>query len=173
MKDYQRFSETQKFRQWWLWFLFAGIKGVMGFFIVTQVLFGKPFGSKVLDNALLLAGFLFMLMLSLLFFIMKLETRISDKGIDVRFFPIQQKFRHYSWDDLDQVYLREYSPLAEFGGWGMRYSFTGNGRALNVSGRTGLQLVFKDGKKLLIGTQNSFEIEQLLELYKVNKNDLE
>ncbi len=171
MKDYQRFSETQKFRQWWLWFLFAGIKGVMGFFIVTQVLFGEPFGSKAFDNASLLIGFFFMLLLSLLFFIMKLETRISDRGIDVRFFPIQLKFRHYRWEDLDQVYLREYSPLSEFGGWGIRYSFLGKGRALNVSGKTGLQLVFKDGGKLLIGTQKAFEIEQLLELYKIQKNN--
>jgi len=171
MKNYQGFSETQKFRQWWLWFLFAGIKGVMGFFIVTQVLFGKPFGSKVFDNIFLLIGFLFMLILSLLFFILKLETRISDSGIDVRFFPIQLKFRHYNWEELDQVYLREYSPLSEFGGWGMRYSFLGKGRALNVSGKTGLQLVFKDGRKLLIGTQKSFEIEQLLELYKVKQNN--
>lgn len=171
MKDYQRFSETQKFRQWWLWFLFAGIKGVMGFFIVTQVLFGKPFGSNVADNAALLTGFLVMLILSLLFFIMKLETHISDRGIDVRFFPIQLKFRHYSWEALDQVYIREYSPISEYGGWGMRYSLSGKGRALNISGKTGLQLVFKDGRKLLIGTKKAFEIEQLLELYKIKKNN--
>ena len=94
MKDYQRFSETQKFRQWWLWFTFAGIKGIMGFFIVTQVLFGEPFGDNVVDNVALLIGFLFMLILSLLFFIIKLETRISDEGIAVRFYPIQLKFRN-------------------------------------------------------------------------------
>ncbi len=162
MKDYHRFSETQKFRQWWLWFLFAGIKGVMGFFIVTQVLFGKPFGSSLVDNALLLIGFLFMLILSLLFFIMKLETRISDTGIAVRFFPIQLKFRNYNWEDIEEVYLREYAPLAEYGGWGIRYSLVGKGRAFNVSGRTGLQLVFKDGRKLLIGTSKPDDIMQVL-----------
>ena len=113
-----------------------------------------------------------MLILSLLFFIMKLETRISDAGIAVRFFPIQLKFANYKWEDLDQVYLRDYSPIMEYGGWGIRSSFTGKGRALNVSGRKGLQLVFKDGRKLLIGTMKSFEIEQLLELYKPSKRDL-
>jgi hypothetical protein len=162
MKEYHRFSETQKFRQWWLWFLFAGIKGVMGFFIVTQVLFGKPFGASAVDNAMLLIGFLFMLILSLLFFIMKLETRISDTGIAVRFYPIQLKFRNYKWEDLDQVYLREYSPLAEYGGWGIRHSFAGKGKALNVSGKMGLQLVFKDGKKLLIGTSKPEDLMQVL-----------
>lgn len=162
MKDYQRFSETQKFRQWWLWFILAGIKGIMGFFIVTQVLIGQPFGSNVLDNVMLLVGFLFMLILSLLFFIMKLETRITDTGIAVRFYPIQLKFRNYRWEDIEQMYVREYSPLGEYGGWGIRYSFTGKGKALNVSGRMGLQLVFKDGKKLLIGTNKPEDLMQVL-----------
>lgn len=157
-----RFSEIQKFRQWWLWFMFAGIKGVMGFFIVTQVLFGEPFGSSVVDNAGLLIGFSVMLILSLLFFIMKLETRINDTGIAVRFYPIQLKFRNYKWEDLEEVYLREYAPLAEYGGWGIRYSFVGKGKALNVSGRMGLQLVFKDGKRLLIGTSKPEDIMQIL-----------
>jgi hypothetical protein len=162
MKDYQRFSETQKFRQWWLWFILAGIKGIMGFFIVTQVLIGRPFGSNVLDNVMLLISFLFMLILSLLFFIMKLETRITDTGIAVRFYPIQLKFRNYRWEDIEQMYVREYSPLGEYGGWGIRYSFTGKGKALNVSGRMGLQLVFKDGKKLLIGTNKPEDLMQVL-----------
>lgn len=162
MKDYQRFSETQKFRQWWLWFIFAGIKGLMGFFIITQVLFGEPFGDSIVDNAALLIGFLFMLILSLLFFIMKLETRISDNGIAVRFYPLQLKFRNYRWEDLEEAYLREYSPIAEYGGWGIRYSFVGKGKALNVSGRMGLQLVFKDGRRLLIGTSKPEDIMQVL-----------
>ena len=162
MKEIPQFSETQKFRQWWLWFLLAGIKGTMGFFIVTQVLFGKPFGGSTANNMALVIGFLFMLLLSLLFFIMKLETRISEKGIAVRFYPIQLKFRNYKWEDLDEVYVREYAPLAEYGGWGIRYSFTGKGRALNVSGKTGLQLVFKDGRKLLIGTKKPEDLMQVL-----------
>ena len=162
MKNYSRFSETQKFRQWWLWFSLAGIKCLMGFFIVTQVLFGKPFGSSVVDNAALLIGFLFMLILSLLFFIMKLETRITDTGIAVRFYPIQLKFRNYNWEEIDQIYLRKYSPLLEYGGWGIRYSLTGKGKALNVSGKMGLQLVFKDGRKLLIGTSKPEDLIQVL-----------
>lgn len=162
MKENYRFFEIQKFRQWWLWFLLAGIKAAMGFFIVTQVLLGRPFGNNIIDNAGLLIGFLLMLLLSLLFFMMKLETRISETGIAVRFYPFQLKFRNYKWEELEQVYLREYSPLSEYGGWGMRYSFTGKGRALNVSGKMGLQLVFKDGRKLLIGTSRPDDLAQIL-----------
>ena len=159
-----RFSETQKFRQWWLWSSLAGIKGLMGFFIVTQVLFGKPFGSNVVDNLALLIGFFFMLILSLLFFVMKLETRITATGIAVRFYPIQLKFRNYTWEDIEEAYVREYSPLGEYGGWGIRYNLFGKGRALNVSGRMGLQLVFKDGRKLLIGTAKPEDLMQVLSI---------
>ena len=103
-----------------------------------------------------------MLVLSFLFFIMKLETRITDTGISVRFYPLQLKFRHYNWEDIELAYIRNYSPLAEYGGWGIRYSLSGQGKALNVSGRTGLQLVFKDGRKLLIGTSKPEDLTQVL-----------
>ncbi|MBK8703741.1 MAG: hypothetical protein IPN33_08970 [Saprospiraceae bacterium] len=63
---------------------------------------------------------------------------------------------------MAKVYVRQYKPIAEFGGWGLRYSMSGKGRALNVSGNMGLQLEFKDGKKLLIGTQKPKEIELVL-----------
>lgn len=162
MKDYHRFSEIQKFRQWWLWFILAIIEGVMVFFILTQVLIGKPFGSSVVGNVIFLIVFLFMLILSFFIFIMKLETRISDSGIAVRFYPFQLKFRNYKWEDFEEAYLREYSPIAEYGGWGIRYSLVGKGRALNVSGRMGLQLVFKDGRRLLIGTSKPEDITQIL-----------
>lgn len=156
------FSETQKFRQWWLWFILAGTKGIMGFLIVTQTMYGRPFGNSEWENIGLLIGFFFLLILSMLFFILRLETKISEEGVFVRFYPIQLKFRYYKWEDIDQVYLREYSPITEYGGWGIRYSFGGSGKALNVSGKTGLQLVFKDGKKLLIGTKKQEDLVQIL-----------
>lgn len=162
MTEKSRFSETQKFRQWWLWFILAGTKGLMGFLIITQAMYGKPFGESKWENISLLIGFFMMLVLSMLFFILRLETRISDSGIYVRFFPLQLKFRHYKWEDIDQVYLREYSPIAEYGGWGIRYGFAGKGKAFNVSGKTGLQLVFKNGRKVLIGTNKAEDMLQVL-----------
>lgn len=125
-------------------------------------MYGEPFGESEWENVGLLIGFFMMLVISMLFFFLRLETKISEEGILVRFYPIQLKFRQYKWEDIDQIYLREYSPITEYGGWGIRYSFTGNGKALNVSGRNGLQLVFKDGRKLLIGTNKSEDLMQVL-----------
>ena len=62
------------------------------------------------------------------------------------------------------AYVRKYSPIAEFGGWGYRISFNG-GPAYNIAGNMGLQIVFVSGKKLLIGTQQATAMsDALLEL---------
>lgn len=57
----------------------------------------------------------------------KLQTVIKTDGIYVRFFPIHIAFRKYSWDKLSKVYVRTYSPLAEYGGWGLRLGLFGKG----------------------------------------------
>ena len=57
----------------------------------------------------------------------------------------------------------------EYGGWGVRYSLTGKGRAFNVSGNIGLQLEFINGEKVLIGTQVSDKMRDVLEQIKMYK----
>jgi len=61
---------------------------------------------------------------------------------------------------LDKVYLRKYSPIGEYGGWGFRYG------AYNIKGSQGLQLKFKNGKMLLIGTQRPEELQKVLDQFK-------
>ena len=56
--------------------------------------------------------------------------------------------------------VRQYKPLSEYGGWGLRYG--SSGKAYNVSGNIGIQLHFKDGSTLLIGTNKKEEVEVVL-----------
>jgi TATA-box binding protein (TBP) (component of TFIID and TFIIIB) len=65
--------------------------------------------------------------------------------------------------------VREYAPLSEYGGWGLRYSVN-HGKAYNVSGNQGVQLFFTNGKKLLIGTQKPEEITAILKQINQLKN---
>ena len=60
-------------------------------------------------------------------------------------------------------YVRQYSPLLEYGGWGMRIGLFGKGKAWNISGDKGLQLEFTNQKKLLIGTNQPEELAATLE----------
>lgn len=152
------FKETQKFRQWWLWLILAyvlcdalwiTIKGINTDKHYTFEHTGLPLLLLILPVAL----FLFILSI-------KLETEIKDDGIYARFFPIHKHYRYYPWTEIEKVYIRHYNPIMEYGGWGLR-GF-GKNRALNVSGNQGLQLMMKDGRKLLIGTRKPEYVNQLL-----------
>jgi len=86
----------------------------------------------------------------------KLETKVCADGLYVRFFPLHINFKKIPFEDISGYYAREYQPIAEYGGWGIRYGK--NGKAYNMKGNKGLQIVFKNGKKLLIGSQKSEEL---------------
>jgi len=156
------FTERQKFKQWWLWLLLLGINGLLLFGVFKQVIGGQQFGDKPMSNAGLLATTGLMILLTLLFVNFRLDTNIKKDGIYVRFFPVHLKFKHYSWDTLTKSFVRQYSPLIEYGGWGLRLGLFGKGTAFNVSGDKGLQLEFTNNKKLLIGTNKPDELTETL-----------
>jgi hypothetical protein len=156
------FSETQRFRQWWLWLILIAVNGPMLYGLFSQLILGRPFGNHPADNYSLLIATLSTLLVSLLFLYLRLETQITTDGIYVRFFPFRIRFRHYPWREIRRSYVREYSPLGEYGGWGIRFGFAGRGKALNVSGNKGLQLLFIDNSRLLIGTSHPEELARAL-----------
>jgi hypothetical protein len=78
----------------------------------------------------------------------------------VKFFPIHQKWYHFSWDEIDKYEKIEYRPILEYGGWGIRIGI--HGKAYNVSGNRGIRLVFSTGKRLLIGTQRPDDFERTI-----------
>lgn len=150
------FTENQRFGTWSL-LLVLGVFPFL-FRLYTQIKSGEPLLSS--DNIPLFVGLFVTISLTVFFFSLQLYTRIDAKGIEVRFAPVHQKWARYEWDSLQAVYVRKYSPLGEYGGWGFRG--TGSNKALNVSGSYGIQLVFSDGRRLLIGTQQAEEAERVL-----------
>lgn len=161
----KNFSEVQRFRIKWAWAGVIAINGLFLYAIVQQVIFGKPFGTKPApDFALIVIEVFFLL---LLFFILsiRLKTSYNGEGIQYRFTPFQFKTTFIYWHELTDAYIREYNSLYEYGGWGIRFGTAKSGRAINTSEscNKGLQLQFKDGKLLLIGTKSPDEIQQLLD----------
>lgn len=156
------YKEKQRFNQWWIWLIIIVVNSIFIYGVFQQVFNGKPFGDKPMSNVSLLIINITFFILSLLFITFNLETTIKVDGIYIRFFPIHRKLKFLPWTSLSKVYLRSYSPLKEFGGWGFRYSLTGKGKAYNISGNNGLQLEFENGKKLLLGTNNPDELLKVL-----------
>lgn len=151
------FLEVQGFTQWWLWVIIYGVLGSL-FYSTYQSyeVTGSIFQTDTLSLVLM------SILLPVLFYSLKLKTRITSDGIYVRFVPFHWKEKFISFSELSDCYVRQYSPIGEFGGWGIKYGLGGAGKVYNVSGNMGLQLVFKNGSKLLIGSQRSDEIQKVL-----------
>lgn len=154
------FTEKQKFTQWWIWLVLIGINGMFLYGIYRQIILNEIFGDNQISNEALIVLYVLTLLITLLFVIMRLDTKINKEGIYVRLYPLHLNFKFYKWDEIEKAYIRKYNPILEFGGWGLRIGF--KGMAYNVSGNKGLQLEFKNGNKLLIGTNRAEELEKVL-----------
>ena len=161
MRNEVLFSESQRFKQLWVWAILLGVNGLLLYGVITQVFIGKTFGTKPMGDTGLILVMLFTILLTLSFVFLRLDTTISKDGIRYRFMPFQRKFRLVSWDLISKSYVRQYKPIKEFGGWGLRTSSSA-GNAYNIAGNKGLQLVYHNGKKFLIGTQKPEEMDDAL-----------
>ena len=160
------FREAQLFRKTWVLFLVLPISlfliVLFGYGMIKQLVLGQPWGNKPLsDTALAIIGPLWILFgigLAYLFYSSKLITEVREDGLYVRFFPLTHN--RIPFEDIAHFEVRTYSPIREFGGWGIRY---GRGaKTYNVSGNRGVELQLSNGKRLLIGSQRSEELSQAI-----------
>ena len=161
------FIEEQRFTQSWL------ILTLIISSIIPIVLVAKPIiESKGQDNNAIFTMVLVVITVVLIFvliFSLKLKTRIDENGIYYRFIPFHFSRKLIKWYEIDKAFIRKYSIISEYGGWGIKDGALwskSKGIAYNVKGDIGIQLVFKTGKKILIGTQKENEVNKVLANYK-------
>ena len=159
------FREEQRFNQFWIRLLLIGlvvmVVGLYGYGLVEQLVYDRPWGNNpisdtglvlaALAQAALVAGLIW------LFRAMRLVTEVRSDGLHVRFVPFVRK--HVPFASIRRCEARTYRPVAEYGGWGIRFGWGGRGKAYTVRGDRGVQLEFTDGKRLLIGSQRADELE--------------
>jgi len=164
------FEERQKFDQWWLKLIIIGAVlaavGPMFYGTIKQVATGIPWGDDPMSTTgLIIMDFvttLIMTVVVLLIFKTRLITVIKRDGIHIRFKPFLYKERLITPDTIEKYEIRTYSSIKDYGGWGVRKSRRGKGIAYNVSGNIGLQLVLKNRRKILIGTQRPEAIKRAM-----------
>lgn len=162
------YTEKQKFSQAWLWMLIIFTvlltTAIFGAGIYVQLIKGRSFGNNPMsDTGLIIASCLIMAFnfaLLWLFGAGNLKTLIDDRGIHYRFFPFHLRFHHIRWNELESLEVITYKPIRDYGGWGIRVGKAG--KAYNISGDKGLRLVFRNRKRLLIGTNRAEELKQFL-----------
>ena len=163
--DKELFKEEQRFDQLWLkvplYILAIGNVALFAYGFYHQLIAGEPWGDNPMsDVGLVFVTFLVVLIWGAVFFLFertKLITTIYEKEIRLRFPPFFSKEKTIPIQMIKKMEVRKYNPITEFGGWGLRYGF--RGKAYNVKGNIGLQLNFKNGKNLLIGTQKGEQVK--------------
>ncbi len=155
------YRETQSFRQWWMWALVLIIAAMSLYGAVQQLILGRPFGNNPApDGWMIVIAIVVGIGLPLFMYMNKLTTEIRNDGLYIRFFPLQLSFIKITPQEIKRFEACTYSPLGDYGGWGIR--FGNKGKAYNVSGNRGVQLELTNGKRLLIGSQRPEELVQTL-----------
>lgn len=135
---------------------------------VQQIGMGIPWGNQPMSNTALLISTLFLFLLSFSLVLVRLETIVNKKGVYIRYYPIHLRNRFFPWTEISEIQIRNYDPIREYGGWGIKLHLFQN-KAYNVYGNIGLQLIMKNGEKILIGTNKPKELAEVLEnLQKIN-----
>ena len=157
--DNSNFIEIQQFRQGWLLALVLvpciSVLTYLGFTVfrnwpmsgTNMLIYGVSILALVLVPVFMLA--------------IKMVTEVKNDAIHIRFFPLKREVIPFS--EIAKCDARQYSPIKEYGGWGIRYGT--KGIAYNVSGDRGVQLELTNGKRLLIGSQRSEELTKTIKTF--------
>ena len=144
------FEEKQKFNQWWLW-------AILLIFPLLSVI---PFDDNGLNIYYVIIG----ISIPLIFYLFELRTFVTSEGLSFQFFPFHFKKHLVKIEDIEKCKAMEYSPLKEYGGWGIRYGF--KGKAYNVSGNLGVKVHLKNGRNIMFGSQRHNEFAKALKKIK-------
>jgi len=139
LQEKDNFYEIQKVRAVWVWVIIIIALYAIILPVITGIL------STLFNIILISIGFGFFW----LFYKMYLLTVIKEDGIQIKFFPFTDFI--IPFNKIKNYKIREYRPIIEYGGWGIR--FNQSGKAYSVSGKIGLQIELSNGKSILIGTQ--------------------
>lgn len=156
----QKYQETQRFvtSKWIL--LFVSIITLASLSAIFKL------NNSTINQITVIAPSVSVLVL-VIFAFLGIETQINEHGVYVRFGFFRQRLTEYKWADIETAKLTKYSPIKEYGGWGYKRSFlTPNKRAYSVIGNYGLELTCKDGRVIMIGTQNPDYLKEYLQMLK-------
>lgn len=149
------FQEVQRFKNPIILVVLPAVQLLFGVGLFYQVILKQPFGENPVEDWILIAINAFIFLLIVLFLLSKLEVHMDQLGITYRFFPFQRKSTTIPWEEVLKPEVRTYSPIGEFGGWGLRGGK--NNRCYTMYGTMGIDVLMKNGRRLLIGTQKAMD----------------
>jgi hypothetical protein len=149
------------------------IKALMGIVFIALIISLVLQKGRMTDYSRLLIILLPLLLVINIILGSKLITQIRTDGVYVRFPPWQPRFSIYNWADIAEIFVRDYGAMREFMGWGIRYVPGKMGYI--VAGNSCIEIVFKNGNKVIITTQRKPDVNEVLKrietLYRCGRSD--
>ncbi len=158
MKTKPDFEEEQGFTQWWLWSILIGLEVLFLYAVYKQILLNEPFGENPMPDMVLIFFTLFILLLILAFFNIRLKTEIDHHEIRIGFGPLGRKI--IALEEIKNLEIRSIRAI----GFGLRIG-SEFGSIYRVKGGKGLGIELKNGSKIFVGTQKEEEMRSAIKKY--------
>ncbi|WP_319508071.1 DUF6141 family protein [uncultured Methanolobus sp.] len=148
------YREVQKFNQLWVRLLIILPAAMAWYGAIEQLVYGRPYGNNpVSDQGMITIWVIFGFLFPLFMMSIRLMVEVKANGIYVKFFPFHLSYRHFPFENISSYSAISYRPILDYGGWGIRYG--SKGKAYNISGNRGVMLEFRNGKHLMLGSQEA------------------
>lgn len=153
------YREVQRPRMWWAWLAIILPPALAWWAFVQQVVLGEPWGDEPAPDAVVWALFLGLGLAwpALFLFWLRLITEVTAEEVRVRLVPFHFGWVRFPVGEIASAEARRYRAVREYLGWGIRWG--PSGRAYNLNGNEGVQLVLNSGRRVLIGSERAEELE--------------
>lgn len=151
------FQETQSFRQSWVWIVVLGSLALP--LIILLILYFTVDDPKAREvgGALLVVSVTATINI-LAFYMLKLETMVTDEGVYYRWWPYRSKYSYLPWSSIQEVIVKRYPHYQ----YGFHYSRK-FGTVHNIKGDRGVQFILTNKAKVYLGTQRIAALQHTLE----------
>ncbi len=118
-----------------------------------QIIKGKPVGTRPAPDAMLVVLFIiFGLLFPYLILKTALILQVRPDGFYFRYYPFHLRYHKISWLEIKEVELINFSPVRDFGGYGIKYA---RGAKVYVArGNKGLKITLATDRKLIFSSNH-------------------
>lgn len=137
---------------WWVNLLFLGLFWGVPLFTILPEALGGGTGDMSPAVATILLLSLASLPILIYGFLGQLRVRVTDQGVEAAWGLMEVFKKSFPYADIVRAEAVTYSPIREFGGWGIRFGF-GNKKAWTTRGNRALVLHLKDGSRFYLSSE--------------------
>lgn len=152
------FFERQKLGAKWLrWLYFIATASA----VIIMIFSLSNEEDKGFAIGMIVVFLLFIVGTYVLVFEIPALTRITQRGIEIKYRPWIWNWKVFSWDDIKSVSIQSINPVQDFGGWGYRFTLKGK-RGVIMNNEPGVKVELKNGKIFVVTTNRQAELMRVV-----------